>query len=223
MGDPKKQRKRYETPRFPWRGDRLASELILFGEFGLRNKRELWRNNTNLSNYRKTARSLLTAPPEHRQKLERDLLGGLHRLGMLGEGATMDDVLNLKVEDLLNRRLQTMVYRLGLAASPSQARQLIVHGHISVDGKRVTSPSYMVPRIEEDRIEYSVRSPISNPEHPARKLIRPPRVETKPEPRPPVEGELGPSLVPEGTPVSKTDAADEALQGVKDKEAESGA
>ena len=212
MGDPKKQRKRYETPRFPWRGDRLGSELVVFGEFGLRNKRELWRNKTDLSNYRKTARSLLTAPPEQRQRLEQDLLGGLYRLGVLREDATIDDVLNLRVEDLLNRRLQTMVYRLSLAASPGQARQLIVHGHISVDGKRVTSPSYMVPRREEDRVEYSDRSPISNPEHPARKAIRPPTAEPKPAPRPPAEEAISPELVPEAIPDSKSDFADKEPQ-----------
>mgnify|MGYP001124495767 CR=1 FL=1 len=209
MGDPKRQRKRYETPRFPWRGDRLGSELAVFGEFGLRNKRELWRTNTDLSNYRKTARALLIAPPERRRRLEQDLLGGLHRLGVLGEDATIDDVLNLRVEDLLNRRLQTMVHRLGLAASPVQARQLIVHGHISVDGKRVTSPSYMVPREEEDTIEYSSRSPISNPEHPARKEIKPPTAEPQPEPRPAAESELGPDLGSDMIPDSKPSAAEE--------------
>jgi len=180
MGDPKRPRKKYETPRFPWREDRLESELRLFGEYGLRNKRELWRQHAALSKYRKTARSLLAAPVDRRLKLEQDLLGGLYRLGVLDEGATIDAVLNLRVEDLLTRRLQTMVYRLGLAVSPWQARQLIVHGHISVNGRRVTSPSYMVRRGEEELISYSSRSPISNSEHSLRKSINPSTVEQGP-------------------------------------------
>ena len=155
MGDPKRPRKKFETPRFPWRGDRLESELKVFGGYGLRNKRELWRNMTSLSKYRKTARSLLTAPSEQRLKLERDLLGGLYRLGVLDEGATIDDVLNLRVENLLDRRLQTLVHRLGFAISPWQARQLVVHGHISVAGRRVSSPSYMVRRGEEEKIAFN--------------------------------------------------------------------
>lgn len=168
MGDPKRPRKKYETPRFPWGGDRLESELGIFGGYGLRNKRELWRHRTSLSNYRKTARSLLAAAPEQRFKREQDLLGGLFRLGVLDQNATIDDVFNLRVEDLLDRRLQTLVHRLGFSVSPWQARQLIVHGHICVGDRRVTSPSYLVRRGEEDKIGYSGQSPLSNPGHPLR-------------------------------------------------------
>jgi len=191
MGDPKKPRKKYETPRFPWRQNRLESELRLFGEYGLRNKRELWRYFTTLSKYRTAARSLLTAPPERRFKQEQDLLDGLYRLGILEKGATTDDVLNLKVEDLLNRRLQTMVHRLGLSASPWQARQFIVHRHISVDGRRVSSPGYMVHRGDEERIEYSSQSPLSNAEHTLRKNIGLPIAESEAAPETLTEDKSG--------------------------------
>ncbi len=184
MGDPKRPRKKFETPKFPWRGDRLKSELQVFGGYGLRNKRELWRNYASISKYRKTARSLLTAPSEQRLKLERDLLGGLYRLGVLDEGATIDDVLNLRVENLLDRRLQTLVHRLGFAVSPWQARQLIVHGHISVDGRRVSSPSYMVHRGEEEKIRYSSQSPISDSKHVLRESIGGPTVKSELKPGP---------------------------------------
>jgi len=171
MGDPKRPRKKYETPRFPWRRDRLESELGVLGGYGLRNKRELWRHHTSLSNYRKTARSLLAAAPEQRLKGEKDLLGGLFRLGVLDENATIDDIFNLRVEDLLDRRLQTLVHRLGFSVSPWQARQLIVHGHIFVGERRVTSPSYLVHRGEEEKIDYSLHSPLSDPGHPLRETV----------------------------------------------------
>ena len=45
---------------------------------------------------------------------------------------------------LLERRLDNIVYRLGLATTREQARQLVNHGHITVDGKRVDIPSYRV-------------------------------------------------------------------------------
>ena len=45
---------------------------------------------------------------------------------------------------LLERRLDNMVYRLGLATTLRQARQLVNHGHITVDGKRVDIPSFEV-------------------------------------------------------------------------------
>ncbi|RLI27694.1 30S ribosomal protein S4 [Candidatus Bathyarchaeota archaeon] len=171
MGDPKKQRKKYETPRFPWRADILQEELKLLGQYGLRNKRELWRHKTMVSNFRGIARSLLGKTEEERRVLEKQLLSKLYRLGILPETAVLDDVLDLTVEDILERRLQTVVFRKGLAKSIYQARQLIVHGHIAINNRRVTIPSYLVKREEEDKITYAPQSPLANPEHKLRQAI----------------------------------------------------
>jgi len=171
MGDPKKPKKKYETPRFPWRSDVLESELRLLGEYGLRNKRELWRHRTMLSKFRGIARSLFGMPTSRRKILEKQLLDKLKRLGILSENAVLDDVLDLTVEAILERRLQTLVFRKGLAKSIYQSRQLITHGHIAIDGKKVFSPSYIVPKNEEDKIEYAPTSPLVNPEHPIRAAI----------------------------------------------------
>jgi len=171
MGDPKKQRRKYETPRFPWRTDILQSELRLQGQYGLRNKRELWRHKTTLSRFREIARSLLGMPTEQRQKMEKQLLERLNRLGILPETAVLDDVLDLALEDILERRLQTIVFSKGLAKSIFQARQLIAHGHIAIDGKRVPSPSYLVLRDDEAKIAYAPTSSLSNANHPLRAAI----------------------------------------------------
>ena len=146
----------------------LAEELRLLGQYGLRNKRELWRVRAILRKYRTIARSLLGMPVEKREKLEKEVLSKLYRMGIVGENATVDEVLDLKVEDFLERRLQTQVYRLGLAKTVYQARQLIVHGHITVGGRKVTSPGYMVKRGEEGQIAYSPDSPLNRPDHPLR-------------------------------------------------------
>jgi len=180
MGDPKKQRKKYETPRFPWRTDILQTELKMLGQYGLRNKREMWRHKTMLSKFRGNARSLLGMPAEGRRKVEKQLLERLHRLGILPETAALDDVLDLSLEDILERRLQTLVFQKGLARSIHQARQLITHGHIAIEGKRVSSPSYLVLRDEEMKITYAPPSPLSNPNHPLRESISVP-VKTKSE------------------------------------------
>lgn len=166
MGDPKKQRKKYETPRFPWQTDVLQAELQLLGQYGLRNKKELWRHKTTLSKFRGIARSLLGMPADERRKMERQLLDRLHRLGIIPETAVLDDVLDLTLEEVLERRLQTLVFRRGLAKSVYQARQLITHGHIAVEGKRVSSPSYLVLREEEAKLAYAPTSPLSDPNHP---------------------------------------------------------
>jgi len=170
MGDPKRQRKSYETPRHPWRRDQLEVELHLVGEYGLRNKRELWRYKTMLSKVRGIARSLLGATEEERARLEREYISKLGRIGVLSESATIDEVLDLEIRDLLERRLQTVVFRRGLAKTVYQARQLVSHGHISVAGKVVSVPGYIVKRDEEPRIKYFGQSPIAKSDHPLRKI-----------------------------------------------------
>ena len=171
MGDPRKQRKKYDTPKFPWRTDILQSELKLLGQYGLRNKKELWRHKTRLSKFRGIARSLLGMPATERRKLEKQLLNKLHRLGILPKTAALDDVLDLSLEDILERRLQTLVFSKGFAKSVSQARQLITHGHVAIEGKRVSSPSYMVQRDEEAKVTFAPTSSLSNPNHPLRKSL----------------------------------------------------
>ncbi|UCE15426.1 MAG: 30S ribosomal protein S4 [Candidatus Bathyarchaeota archaeon] len=180
MGDPKKQRKKYETPKFPWRIDVLEDELKLLGQYGLRNKKELWRHKTMLSRFREIARSLLGMSSEERKRLEKQLLGRLARLGIIPKKAALNDVLDLALENILERRLQTFVFRTGLAKSMYQARQLITHGHVAIKDRRVSSPSYLVMKDEEAKIAYAPTSPLSNPDHPLRESFAG-AAETKPE------------------------------------------
>ena len=168
MGDPRKPRKAYQTPRHPWRKDQLEEELHLVGEYGLRNKRELRGHETELSQIRGIARTLLGAEAGERGPLESQYLKRLARLGILPESATVDNILDLNVKDLMERRLQTIVHRTGLAKSIHQARQFVTHGHISIAGDVVSVPSYIVQREQESRIAFHARSPLSNAQHPAR-------------------------------------------------------
>lgn len=171
MGDPKKQRKKYDTPRFPWRTDIMQGELKLIGEYGLRNKHELWRQETLLSKFRSIARTLIGETPEERKKMENELLAKLKKLGVLDETAVLDDVLDLTIEDVLERRLQTIVFRKGLAKTMQQSRQLISHGHMTIGNRRVTTPSYIVAKTEETEINYTPKSSLANPAHPLRQTI----------------------------------------------------
>jgi len=171
MGDPKKQRKKYATPRFPWRSDLIQEQLKLLGQYGLRNKHELWRHETMLSKFRGTARSLMGRLAEERGKMEEELLSRLKKLDILRETAVLDDVLDLTIEDILERRLQTIVFRKGLGRSIHQTRQLITHGHIAIGNRTVTVPSYIVTRDDESQIAYTPRSPYADPSHPLRQTI----------------------------------------------------
>lgn len=153
MGDPRRIRKKYQKPRHPWQADRIDAEKKILREYGLKNKKEIWRVETILRNYRRQARNLLALRGEEIERKETELLQSLRRLGLLKEDATLDDVLALKTRDILDRRLQTIVYKKGLANTIKHARQLIVHGHVAVKGGKVTAPSYMVKADEEDSIQ----------------------------------------------------------------------
>jgi small subunit ribosomal protein S4 len=168
MGDPKRQRRKFDTPRFPWRKDILQEELKLLGTFGLRNKHELWRHETMLSKFRGIARSLIGKTPDDRMKMENELLTKLKKLGILQETAVLDNILDLSIEDILERRLQTIVFRKSLTKTVHQARQLITHGHITIGNRRVTIPGYIVSREEEPLISYAPQSQLNNAAHPTR-------------------------------------------------------
>lgn len=163
MGYPGKSRKRYEPPSHPWQAVRMADEVALVKKYGLRNKRELWKAHSILGKYRREARKLLarsavTGGSEHAKEKEIKTMEKLNKMNLLEEGTKLDDVLALKTDDILERRLQTQVHRQGLANSMRQARQLITHGHIAVAGRKVTIPSYLVRKDEEAQIGYYVGS-----------------------------------------------------------------
>ncbi|WP_435194084.1 30S ribosomal protein S4 [Natronomonas sp. EA1] len=161
----------YETPNHPFQGERISEEADLLGRYGLKNKEELWRAQSELRGYRREARILLgdaQGDAEEAELAGEEFLTRLKRYGILADEDGLDDVLSLDVTDVLERRFQTVAYRKGLANTPQQARQFIGHGHITIDGARVTTPSYKVPVAEEDRIAFDENSPLADDLHPER-------------------------------------------------------
>eukprot|EP00301_Raphidiophrys_heterophryoidea_P002759 c11278_g2_i1.p1 GENE.c11278_g2_i1~~c11278_g2_i1.p1 ORF type:complete len:212 (+),score=27.41 c11278_g2_i1:27-638(+) len=151
-----------KVPRRPFEKERLDSEMKLLGEYGLKNKREIWRLQYILSKTRSAARELLTLHEKHPRRLFEGaaIVRRLHRLGVLDEDRNeLDFVLGLKVNDLLERRLQTQVYKLGLAKSVHHARVLVKHKHIRVGSQVVDVPSFMVRTANQGLIEFSGKSP----------------------------------------------------------------
>jgi small subunit ribosomal protein S4 len=176
MGDPKFSRRTYDTPKHPWEAARMEEERKLCKKYGLKNKRELWKAQAILRGFRRQARELQARlrTGEAQAKIETDgLLGRLTRLGLLPSGTpTLDDVLALGIEDVLGRRFEWIVVRRGLGGTPNGARQLIVHGHLSIGGRRMTRPGYLVPAAEEARIDYTTSSPVASDDHPLRAALR---------------------------------------------------
>ena len=139
----------------------MAEELEFLGKYGLRNKREFWKMRTTLGNWRSIARKSRSLSKERAAEVQETLSKKLIKLGVVGPEARFEDVLSLTVEDLLKRRLQTLVFEKGFAKTIYQARQFIVHGHIQVVGKKIDSPSYIVKTEEEDFISYAPSSPLT--------------------------------------------------------------
>jgi len=211
MGKPKFSRKKYETPSHPWREDRIKAENELTKKYGLKNKREIWKAETKLRNYRGQARefSAKISTDDAQSKKESDqLLISLSRMNILKPNSTLGDVLALNTESILSRRLQTLTYLKGLANTPNQARQLISHGHIAIANRKVTIPGYMVTKDEEDEISYIAASPLNDTMHPARpradfKSVPIKKEEKKPEEAPAEPKEEGKTEKPAEKPVEE--------------------
>jgi small subunit ribosomal protein S9e len=151
-----------KTPRRPFEKERLDAELKLIGEFGLKNKREVWRVKLIVAKIRKAARELLTLDDKDPRRIfEGDaILRRLHRLGVLDDSKNkLDYVLGLKIQDFLQRRLQTQVWKLGLAKTVHHARVLIRQRHIRVGRQLVDIPSFAVRVESQKHIDFAKTSP----------------------------------------------------------------
>lgn len=169
MGDPKFPSKHYNTPSHPWQKVRMEQESNLMHQYGLKNKKEIWRADTKVREMRRQARKLTATSTETQAQKEKILLlAKLNRLGMLEQDSALEDVLRMNPENILDRRLQTQVYLQGLSSTVKQARQLIVHGHISVDGAITRVPGMTVTRLQEKNITYSPSSALNSDLHPVR-------------------------------------------------------
>jgi len=167
MGHPKKQRKMYERPSHPWQKQRIIEEKEISKKYGLRNKKDIWRLSTLLSKYKRQAKKLSALDTKQSQLETRQLMDKLKSYGLIQE-ESYDAVLSMELENLMDRRLQTMLVTKKLARSSNQARQMITHGHVAVSGKTIDSPSYLVKINEEDNLSFNDKSPFVKEDHPER-------------------------------------------------------
>ena len=171
MGHPKFARPKYDTPTHPWKKARIEEEHALKEQFGLKKvggMKEIWKAKSKLRRWRQNAMKLIgrvDTSEGHFSREKDDLVESLYRRGLLGDGATLDDILLLTVEHVLSRRLQSQVYYCGLASSMRQARQLVIHGHIGVGDQKMTVPSYIITRDDENVLTYHHTSPLTDDSH----------------------------------------------------------
>ncbi|MBS3076409.1 30S ribosomal protein S4 [Candidatus Pacearchaeota archaeon] len=142
----KRKHKLYSRPKRPFDKVRIDEEAEIKKEFGLKNKKEIWKADAKIKSMREKAKKLIKAPLEEQQAL-------FNRLKKIGiEVNSISDVLSLDKKNYLERRLQTLVVRKKLATTTKTARQMITHKKILVDGKVVNTPSYIVPISLEKKI-----------------------------------------------------------------------
>ena len=184
MGEPKFSRSRTQTPTHPWKQARIDEEHALKEKYGLKKiggMREIWREKSALRRHRNQAMKLIgrvdTTEGHYAKEMEQ-LLNSLYSKGLLQSDAEVGDVLEINVEHMLSRRLQSVVYYQGLAPSMRASRNLIVHGHICIGEQRMTVPGYHVMKEEEGELQYSANSPFANPEHKFRQELEERRVST---------------------------------------------
>ncbi len=144
MGDPSKPRKKFARPLKPYDKNRIEEEAEIVKKYGLKNKRELWTAKTTIDTIRSQVKKLIIHPEE-----KEELFNRLLNLGLITPESTIDDVLALAKENLLERRLQTIVFKKGLAKTVKEARQMIVHRKVKVLDRTITIPGYLIKVNEE--------------------------------------------------------------------------
>mmetsp|Transcript_5947 Transcript_5947/g.13589 ORF Transcript_5947/g.13589 Transcript_5947/m.13589 type:complete len:195 (-) Transcript_5947:90-674(-) len=154
--------KTFRKPKRPFEKERLDGEMKIIGEYGLKNKREVWRVQYALAKIRAAARTLLTLDEKDEQRIFQGdaLLRRMVRLGLLLESERkLDYVLGLTAAKIMERRLQTQVFKLGLAKSVHHARTLIRQRHIRVGKQICDIPSFLVRLDSQKHIDFALTSP----------------------------------------------------------------
>lgn len=153
MGDPRKQQKKYERPLIPWDERRIVKEKEILRNYGLRRKKEILQAQSFLRNLRRGARNAAAKGSEESKK---ELIEKCKELGLI-EGEEIEDILRIELEEVLERRLQSVVSRIPSVKTPKQARQFVVHGHVRVGERKITSPSFLVPKELEEKVNVDER------------------------------------------------------------------
>ncbi|MFW6285545.1 MAG: 30S ribosomal protein S4 [Nanoarchaeota archaeon] len=171
MGLAKKHRKKFISHKKRWDKKTIEDESILMNDYSLKNKKAIRKVELKLSNYKKIAKSLNTNIQTKQSDEAKQFIEKLKTLGFLDPSAqSLDEVLDIQIRDILDRRLSNILYKNKMARTPAQSRQFIVHGHVLVGNQCVNSPSYTVSLLEEPLIKFKNESSLNNESHPERVL-----------------------------------------------------
>ncbi len=171
MGSVVKHRKKYVSHKKRWDKKTIVDEAVLVNDYALKNKTEIRRVELEISKLKKIAKSLNRTVESKSSDVAKNFINKLKGLGYLNvDASSLDEVLDIKLRNILERRLSNVLYKAKLARTPIQARQFVVHRHVTVNGKLVDSPSYIVPLALESTVTFLENSTLADENHPERKL-----------------------------------------------------
>ena len=150
----KKKHKQYSKPKKPFEKERILEEEEIKKEFGLKNKKEIWKSESKIKSIRDRIKKLISA----NSKEQEAFFNRLKKIGL--DVNSIADVLSLNKKDYLKRRLQTIVVSKKIATTQKSARQLITHKKILVNGNTIDSPSYIVSIELENKISLKTKQKI---------------------------------------------------------------
>jgi len=141
-----RKKNKYSRPKKAFEISRIKEENALLKKYALKNKIEVWKSIAKVDYFRKRAKALAKSTIEEQNVL-------FDKLKALGLNTNVtSDVLALKIEDLLERRLPTVVFKKGIAKTAQEARQMVVHKRILIGNNVINIPSYLVSLAEENSI-----------------------------------------------------------------------
>ncbi|PIN70092.1 30S ribosomal protein S4 [Candidatus Woesearchaeota archaeon CG11_big_fil_rev_8_21_14_0_20_43_8] len=170
MGDIKKPKKKYSNPSHPWQKTRIDEERVLMKEYGLKNKKEIWKAVAQLKRFTSQAKKLTGLFSAQADIEKKQLIDKVTSYGLLSDNAKLSEILTLTTRDLLERRFQTVLVRKEVARTMGQARQFIVHKHVVLNGKKTNVPSVLVKKLDESNITFADNSAYIDDQHPERSV-----------------------------------------------------
>ena len=141
-----RKKNKFSRPHKLYDKIRIGQENKLVEMYGLKNKKEIWKSEAKVKYFRNRAKLLINSEQEE----QKNFFDKLNGIGLPVK--TIADVLALNKEDILKRRLTTVVWKKGLSKTARHARQMVTHRNILVDGRSIDVPSYLVPVALEGNI-----------------------------------------------------------------------
>ena len=150
---PIRKHKKYNRPRKIFDIALMKEEGGLIKRYGLKSRREVWKADFEIGKIRNLAKKLIAGSDKDKEEfIARQRAKGFNVNNIA-------EVLGLNKEDRLKRRLQSILVSKGLVRTHKQARQLITHKHVKINGKIISAPRHLMTLDQEQNVELTLALP----------------------------------------------------------------